>query len=117
MVDDRALTELLKEIKKTEEHGLVGTGYDDKMLANLLYVTRPKSEIADHDEAAHWVGMPEYEPQEQRWKIVISFDSEEDREAYAEERGMRFIKKESATWMTRHPFEGREDPSSLYFDE
>lgn len=50
-VDDRALTEILKQIN--DEDALLGTGYDEKMLAALVYVTRPASEIADFDAAAH----------------------------------------------------------------
>ena len=41
-VDDRLLTELLKGLQETAG-GLLGTGYDDAMLANLIFVTRPQS--------------------------------------------------------------------------
>jgi hypothetical protein len=58
-VDDRALTELLRDIHK-EIDGLMGTGYDEKMLAALAMVTRPDSEIASFDAAAEWVGLPEF---------------------------------------------------------
>ena len=61
LVDDRLLTELLKEVKDYDMNGLLGTGYDDAMLASLVMVTRPKSEIEDFDAAAEWVGMPEHQ--------------------------------------------------------
>ena len=77
--DDRALATLLKEIKDTAPEGLLGTGYDEAMVANLLMVTRSASEVATFDEAAHWVGMPEYVPPEILWKLTLSFDSLEER--------------------------------------
>lgn len=78
-IDDRALSVLLKEIRDAEET-LLGTGYDDAMLANLVYVTRHASEIRDLDEAAHWVGMPEYGDGARGTEIVLHlrFETRED---------------------------------------
>lgn len=59
MRDDRKLTELLRAVSSAPT-GLIGTGYDEKILAALVMVTRPAHEIADADEAAQWVGMPEF---------------------------------------------------------
>ena len=81
-VNDRALTELLKEVKDTNPTGLLGTGYDDRMLANLLMVTRPQSEIEDFDAAAEWVGMPEFVGEDEahkRYCMMVYFDTPEDR--------------------------------------
>jgi hypothetical protein len=58
-VDDRALTELLRDIYQ-EVDGLLGTGFDEQMLAALVMVTRPEDEIADFDAAAEWTGLPEF---------------------------------------------------------
>ena len=80
-VDDRALTELLRELNESEI-GLLGTGYDEMMLANLAMVTRPADEIADLDAAAQWVGMPEYDAGDGRIQIVVNFANEEDRQAF-----------------------------------
>jgi len=83
--DDRALTELLRELKE-QDIALLGTGYDEMMLANLLYVTRPTSEIADLNAAAQWVGMPEYdmESPDARLEIIVRFVNEEDRQAFCQ---------------------------------
>jgi len=78
MSDDRALTELLRELKDNDID-LLGTGYDDMMLANLLFVTRPASEIADLDAAAQWVGMPEYDLGPGQLQVTVHFVNEEDR--------------------------------------
>lgn len=72
--DDRLLSELLKEIKEVDLDGLLGTGYDEAMLANLVFVTRPAGEIEDFDEAAHWVGMPEYHDGEEPLKLKAGID-------------------------------------------
>lgn len=83
--DDRLLTELLKSIMQAGgDSGLLGTGYDEQMLANLLYVTRPQSEIETMDEASHWVGMPDYEPLMAATKLIISFDTEAERDQFME---------------------------------
>jgi len=86
MRDDRALTELLKQIKEQDPVGLLGTGYDELMLTSLVMVTRPQSEIGDFDEAAEWVGMPEYDPGSQIYRLTISFMSEEERSAFLEKQ-------------------------------
>lgn len=115
-IDDRALSEILKEIKDFDANGLLGTGYDERMLANLVMVTRPANEIADFDAAAAWVGLPEYEEGEKRKKLAISFVNDADRERFAEEFKLRIDKKESATWTTRWPFTEREDTVSIKFE-
>lgn len=85
--DDRALTELLKDIADGDT--LLGTGFDDSQLAALVMVTRPAAEIADFDAAAEWVGMPFYESREHNSpSLVIHFDSVEARAEYVEEQGL-----------------------------
>lgn len=79
-MDDRALTEALKKVvEEGDVESLLGTGYDAQTLANLIFVSRPASEIKNHDAAAEWIGLPEFEPQEQRLTLTLSFDTEEDR--------------------------------------
>ena len=112
--DDRALTELLREL--SEKDDLLGTGFDDQMLANLLMVTRPASEIADLDEAAEWVGMPEFETEAKRISLVVCFDSEEERDALVEELGVIIKKKHGLTWSTWYPPREREDLGSVRFE-
>jgi len=115
-VDDRLFTEILKEIKDLGD--LLGTGYDDMMLANLVYITRPEDEIRDRNEAAAWAdaGMPDYENGVLPFKIIISFRTEEDRQQFATKAGLTVNKKESATWMTWWPYREAEDLSSLRFE-
>ena len=112
-VDDRALSNILKEIMEKDD--LLGTGYDDKMLANLLFVTRPASEIKSTDHAAEWVGMPEYEqdPNEPK-RLIVSFDSYDDKKQFCELIDLPFLEKEKeSTWF---PFKERRDLKSISFE-
>lgn len=114
--DDRALTELLREIVGTDE-GLIGTGFSEQQLAALTFVTRPASEIGTIDEASEWVGMPEYVPNTPVFKVIVNCDSVEDREAF-----LKFVNAEvryaklgtiSIWW----PEKQRADLSSLKFTD
>jgi len=108
--NDRLLSELLREIKDNDLSGLLGTGYDEMMLANLVFVTRPESEINTLDEAAHWVGMPEYDAAPEPWKIVVNFEDMEDREDFAKRLGVTLTEQTKYMWW---PPKEREDVASL----
>ena len=110
IVDDRLLSELLKEIKDSDITGLLGTGYDDAMLANLVMVSRPASEIEDFDAAAEWVGMPEYEKGEKPLQLIINFANAEDREKFAKLVGSPVTDKTKSIWF---PHRDKDDESSL----
>ena len=103
--DDRALTDLLREISLDADADLLGTGFDEQMLANLVHVTRDADEIADLDAAAEWVGMPEFDESAQGGvvKLVVLFDTEEDREKLRQQLGLNISKKNRATWSTWWP--------------
>lgn len=115
--NDRLLADLLKTIRDEDETGLLGTGYDDMMLASLLMVTRPASEVEDFDAAAQWVGMPTYEygavsgP-----KLVITFPNQEERERFVTMHDLRIDQRhERIAWNTRWPWSDRDDETSLAF--
>ncbi len=114
--DDRALTELLKHIGKEDSIGLLGTGYDEKMLAALVMVTRPASEIMNMNEAAEWVGMPEYDEGGSQIKLVITFESEKERKRFIDKSRLKILKMVGATWSSRWPAVGIEDTSSVRFE-
>jgi len=88
--DDRALTDLLREINDSDPLlGLTGTGYDPMVLANLVMVTRTAAEVASFDAAAEWVGMPDYEAEQVPWKMTLSFASLDDRDTFLDQYGLR----------------------------
>lgn len=119
--NDRELTELLKRIvNEDREAGLLGTGYDEQMLANLLMVTRSEREILDFDEAAHWVGMPEYDPTLKPPVLMISFDTPEARQQFLDELDQKqrtiVSGKNRNTWSMWWPPREREDLKSLKWE-
>ena len=115
-VNDRELSEILKEIMEMDVEGLLGTGYDEMMLANLAMVTRPAKEIANINEAAEWLGMPDYEPTEVPYKISINFRSAEDRTDFIHRFDMGIADSQSTTIATWYPPKEREDKASVRYD-
>lgn len=101
--DDRALTELLREVAGDESvGGLIGTGFDEQMLAALVMNTRPASEIANLDAAAEWsgAGMPECDPGSLVFRLVVLFRSESDRNSFVEKFRIQLTRKQKPTSAT-----------------
>ena len=112
--DDRKLSELLKEVHK--EVGLAGTGYDERKLANYVMTTRPQSEVKDFDEAAEWIGMPEFTPATEPERLIVMFTSYADRKAFIEKTELNVMYRgrgASAWW----PDRGRRDLGSVLVDD
>lgn len=115
--DDRALSELLRDIREQAIDGLVGTGYTDQILANLLMVTRPAHEIASMDEAGQWLGMPEFTTDNDPGiKVVVHCESEAARDEFIEKSGLIVVKKVGQSWAAPYPPRGRDDSKSVFFD-
>lgn len=113
--DDRALTDLLRELAQQDE--LFGTGFDAQQLAALAMVTRPASEIADFDAAAEWLGMPEFESMTTPTpSLTLHFDTEADRNALVEELGVIISNKVRQTWSAHWPPKERDDNRSLKWE-
>lgn len=116
VVDDRALTEMLREIMHTDQ-GLGGSGFNPEQLAALTLVTRDAQEIGDKNTAAEWVGMPEFEPIDHSPKLMISFENEADRDTLMELIGNSIIiKRVGLVWTIKWPEKARDDLSSVRFE-
>ncbi len=115
-VDDRALSELLREIRDTDVSGLLGTGYDDQMLAALVMVSRAEGEIENFDAAKEWVGMPDFEVDDTYYKVVVTCDNEEGMQKVAELLNVTVRKKGKKTWSVCWPDREKEDIASLRFE-
>ena len=118
-IDDRKLSEILKDIADMDD--LLGTGFDEMQLANLVYVTRPQSEIEDFDAAKEWVGLPAYDEEtpgeSSKVKVTIEFANEEDRLKYIEEKGIKFKSRQGKkVWTTSWPFQESNDRKSVKFE-
>jgi len=86
------------------------------MLSNLLFVTRPNSEVKDFDEAAEWVGMPDYEAKEDNPKWIINFRTKEEREDFKKLINCDGGKMEGKTWSTWFPPRENEDLKSVKYE-
>jgi hypothetical protein len=116
-IDDRALTELLKGIKDLDVNGLLGTGYDEAMLANLVFVTRPASEVRSQNEAGEWAGMPDLGQNPEKFQLVITFGSEDDREAFVKQQALTISKVAGRVSSCYWPADSRQDLKSLRFED
>ncbi|MHC4717456.1 MAG: ParB N-terminal domain-containing protein [Planctomycetota bacterium] len=119
VVDDRLLTELLNGLQDADDDGgLLGTGYDAAMLANLIFTTRPQSEIKGMDEAAAWAGagMPAFEGGQPPVRLVVSFRNEEDREKFATSHKLAIDKKEAKSWSTWWHRKERVDGAAVRYE-
>ncbi|MCP4897335.1 MAG: ParB N-terminal domain-containing protein [bacterium] len=112
--DDRALTELLKEIADVDT--LFGTGFDEQMLAALAMVTRPAEEIEDIDAAAEWLGMPEFESDPTRISLVLHFDNEDMRTELIRDMGLTITNKVRKAWSAKYPPQPKDDVRSVMFE-
>lgn len=109
VVNDRLLTELLKEIvSESDLEGLAGTGFDESQLTSLVMISRPASEIRDINEAAEWVGMPEYEPVPQVLRTIVSFENQDDMNDFFKMLG--YNKTHKSIW---YPAKDRDDIKSV----
>jgi len=112
-VDDRKLTEILKEIKEKGDAGLLGTGFDEQKLANLLMITRMASEINNQDTAAEWVGMPDYVEQGNEIKIVVNFRNIKDKLDFLKMLNESVSEKVRYVW---YPHKDKMDLDSVKFE-
>lgn len=96
IVDDRLLTEMLREVAMVDN--LLGTGYDEQQLAALAMVTRPASEIESFDAAAEWLGMPDFQGEAAPLKLIVSFESDHDKQDFAERLGIGITDKTKSIW-------------------
>lgn len=119
MIDDRALSEILRDVYEQDVDGLLGTGYDEQMLANLLYVTRPASEIADFDAAAAWAGMPSFDPGDLDYKVVVICASKEERDRFVEASGVGVMRgnPDNRVWSARFPAQARDDLNAVRYQQ
>jgi hypothetical protein len=117
-IDDRLLSEILRDINITDE--LLGTGFDEMQLANYVFTTRPETEIADFNAALEWVGLPAYEGRDadldKELQLVVTFDTETDRDKFVKLHKIKIGNTHSGRrWNTTWPFKPQKDPISVKF--
>ena len=67
-------------------------------------------------EDKEWVGMPEFDAKDTSLKIVISFDTEEDRKEFVDKYNIRIREKGSITWSTWYPYKETRDLKGLKYE-
>lgn len=120
-VNDRLLSEILREVATVDLDELVGTGFDGKQLANLVYVTRHSDEIKDHSAAAEWLGLPSYDAADGDAKkepvLEVTFKTHEDRDKFVNEIQLKIRSKlKGRKWSTMWPYVERTDNKSVKFE-
>jgi hypothetical protein len=64
-----------------------------------------------------WTGLPGFRRQPEPWKLALTFNTEEERVALAEQLGVTVDKRfKDKAWSAWHPPRDREDPASLRFE-
>lgn len=111
--DDRALAELLREVRDNDT--LEGTGFNDMSFAAFLMTTRSTAELRDIDHAAEWIGMPEWTAPNPPAKLIISCDSPDIRQQLVDQLGLITYGK-NATMSARWPPEQRMDRTVVHID-
>lgn len=111
--DDRKLTELLREIAQSGD--LLGTGFDAQNLAALAMVTRPAAEIKNEEEAAHWVGMPQYGglPKVSFRQFQVHFKCQADVDEFARRLELEVTESTDVLWF---PKRDKEDLASVVIE-
>ena len=67
-----------------------------------------------------WVGMPDFEAKDNPYKIIINFESQEDRDEFHKLYPIEIqtkLTKESNAWTTWFPYKERQDLKNIKFDE
>jgi hypothetical protein len=104
-VDESQLTEILQEIDSSDLTELLGTGFSQ----DVLNVRVNGVGVNSSDE--EWAGMPEYSSEDltPHNRIVVSFENDEDRHAFAKKLGIEVTEKTRAMWYPDKPQDKIED--------
>lgn len=114
-VDDRKLLDMLRGIADGPL-GLDATGFSRESLAAAAMTSRTAAELKDKNSAAEWAGMPAYEDGGIPIRLVVTFQTEADRQAFVDQAELRIDKVAGQTWSTRWPWTDREDVSGVRFE-
>ena len=69
------------------------------------------------NQTNEWEGMPQFNLAPDSSKLIIQFDTNEEREKYVEERNIKINKKMASAWSTWYPERDRDDISSLKYEK
>tara|TARA_R110002096_G_scaffold128867_1_gene277429 strand:+ start:80 stop:685 length:606 start_codon:yes stop_codon:yes gene_type:complete len=67
-----------------------------------------------------WVGMPDFEAKDNPYKLIINFETQEDRDEFHKLHPIEIqtkLTKESNAWTTWYPYKERQDLKNIKFDD
>lgn len=116
-VDDRELTELLRQLASEDVDLLLSTGFNEEQLAALAMVTRSRDELADLGAAGEWLGLPGFAGEPPDPQVTVKFATLADRDRFLEEvlPGHPMTKKQGEVWTTYWPARPLDDVASIRF--
>lgn len=74
------------------------------------------NKVNSGDENSEWVGMPEFEPKEDVVKIIITFDTEQNRQDFNDKYKLKYSAQKGKTWTTNYPYSEQKDLKSLKYE-
>lgn len=92
--NDRKLTDILRGFIEGNDYDpetLLGTGFDQDSLSDLLFITRPAGEIDNKAQADRMAGLEPEEPEDDI-SLRIYFDTVEERMAFVESESFTTLK-------------------------
>ena len=72
--------------------------------------------IDDVNYETEWVGMPEFTPKDETYKLIIHFEHESDREEFVNQKEIEIGRKTEMTWITNIPYKSKMNLTSLRYD-
>jgi len=74
------------------------------------------NDINEGDENSEWVGMPEFNPEDDAYKLLIHFESENDLSEFVIKHEIEILSKQKKSWSTKYPYQERKDLKSYYYE-
>jgi ParB-like chromosome segregation protein Spo0J len=68
------------------------------------------------NELDEWIGMPEFEAKDEPLKLIINFESEEERDEFVKLKELKIVYKKEKMWTTWWPFKERDDLTSQKYE-
>lgn len=70
----------------------------------------------DYKSEDEWVGMPDFEPADKPFKLIISFDTEKDMDSFSKTKKIKVRTKGKTTWSTWYPYKETRDLKGLVYE-
>ena len=115
-VDDRLLMETLQEVKDLGT--LLGTGYDEKLLANLTaaFSSGGGVEGVEENGEVDWEGFSDNEPKQEAYILKLYFETETEMEKFVEAYGIIVDQIHKFVWSASWPSKEKRGELSLLLD-